>query len=100
MNIPPISEPYQQTVGVLAALMESGNGAAASDPAKVAQIVLHVSELAEPPLRLLIGTDAVNYAAVAEKARADADAQWRELSLSTDHDESTASDLDPLGNRP
>ncbi|MBC6456529.1 SDR family NAD(P)-dependent oxidoreductase [Actinomadura sp. HBU206391] len=97
MSIPPISEPYQQTVGAMARLRDGGAGNAAGDPAKVAQVVLKVVELDRPPVRLLLGSDAVRYAAAVEQARADADAQWRELSLSTDHDSATAAELDPLG---
>jgi NAD(P)-dependent dehydrogenase (short-subunit alcohol dehydrogenase family) len=97
MSIPPISAPYEQTVGSKARLLRGGGGNAAGDPAKVADVVLKVAELAEPPVRLLLGSDAVRYAAAVEQARADADARWRELSLSTDHDAATAAELDPLG---
>jgi NAD(P)-dependent dehydrogenase (short-subunit alcohol dehydrogenase family) len=55
MTIPPVSAPYQQTVGALAQLFAAGSGAASGDPAKVAQVVLTVAELDEPPLRLLLG---------------------------------------------
>jgi NAD(P)-dependent dehydrogenase (short-subunit alcohol dehydrogenase family) len=95
MAIPPISEPYQQTVG---ALIERVHGVRtqAGDPDKVAQLVLQVSAMDEPPLRLLIGTDAYNYATAAARALLDEDARWQELSASTDHDEATAADVDPL----
>ena len=96
MTIPAVSEPYGPTVGAIAALMGQ-TGAAAGDPAKVAQVVLRIAEMPEPPLRLLLGSDAVAYAAQASEARAAADATWRELSLSTDHDETTAAARDPLG---
>ncbi|GAA2118262.1 SDR family NAD(P)-dependent oxidoreductase [Actinomadura alba] len=96
MSIPPISEPYRQTVGTMARLLGGGEGNAAGDPAKVAQVVLKVTELEEPPVRLLLGSDAVRYAAAVERARAEADARWRELSVSTDHDAATAAEIDPL----
>jgi NAD(P)-dependent dehydrogenase (short-subunit alcohol dehydrogenase family) len=96
MAVPPISAPYQPTVGALAAMFRSADLRPAGDPAKVAQIVLQVVELPEPPVRLLLGSDAVQYAALAEQARAAADAQWRELSVSTDHDDATAAEIDPL----
>jgi hypothetical protein len=96
MTIPPISEPYAPTVGALAAVMRRGSGAA-GDPAKVAQVVLQVAAMEEPPLRLLVGSDAVTYAAAAAQARAEADAAWQELSLSTDHDDVGAAAIDPLG---
>jgi hypothetical protein len=71
--------------------------AAAGDPAKVAEVVLKVSAMDEPPLRLLVGSDAVRYAAMVEQARAESDARWRDLSLSTDHDAATEAELKPLG---
>ena len=96
MTIPPISEPYDQTVGVSARRMEGFSEASASDPAKVAQVVLAVADLDEPPVRLLIGTDAYNYGRAAWQARVDEDAKWERLSTSTDHDEATAEQLDPI----
>jgi hypothetical protein len=48
-------------------------------------------------VRLLLGSDAVTYAAAAARARADQDAAWHELSMSTDHDEASDQALDPLG---
>ena len=42
----------------------------------------------EPPLRLLLGADAVNYAEQTDLARLASDRQWRELSLSADYPES------------
>jgi NAD(P)-dependent dehydrogenase (short-subunit alcohol dehydrogenase family) len=96
MSIPPISAPYEPTIGRRAAMYRRG-AAGGSDPAKVAQVVLQVTELAGPPLRLLVGTDAFTYATAAGKARAESDARWRELSVSTDHDEATAEQLDPEG---
>ena len=96
MNVPPISEPYRQTVGVLAGMLGSTTIAPAGDPAKVAQVVLKVADLDEPPVRLLLGSDAVQYAQVVEQARAAEDAKWRDLSVSTDHDDATAADIDPL----
>jgi NAD(P)-dependent dehydrogenase (short-subunit alcohol dehydrogenase family) len=96
MAIPPVSEPYRQTVGAIAQLLRSGTGNAAGDPAKVARVVLTVADLDQPPVRLLLGTDAVNYADQARQFRAEADAQWRALSVSTDHDDVTAAEIDPL----
>ena len=70
--------------------------ASASDPQKVAQVVLAVADLDEPPVRLLIGSDAYNYGRAAWQARVDEDAKWERLSTSTDHDEATSEQLDPL----
>jgi NAD(P)-dependent dehydrogenase (short-subunit alcohol dehydrogenase family) len=97
MAIPPVSEPYRKTVGALAERFGEGGMAAAGDPAKVAEVVLKVAAMDEPPLRLLVGSDAVRYAAMVEQARAESDARWRDLSLSTDHDAATEAELKPLG---
>jgi NAD(P)-dependent dehydrogenase (short-subunit alcohol dehydrogenase family) len=97
MTVPPISEPYDQTVGANHRRMEGFTESAASDPAKVAQLVLKVADLDEPPLRLLVGTDAYTYGRAAWQARLDEDARWEELSTSTDNDDATPEQLDPLG---
>jgi NAD(P)-dependent dehydrogenase (short-subunit alcohol dehydrogenase family) len=98
MRVPPISEPYRQTVGVSARAHEGiGSGSALGDPAKVAQVVLEVAAMDEPPLRLILGSEAYAYATAAAKARAESDAALRDLSVSTDRDDATAAERDPLG---
>jgi hypothetical protein len=70
-------------------------GLTTSDPDKVAQVVLRLVDLDEVPERLLLGGDAVVVAAAFEKARAESDAKWLDLSTSTNRDEVTAEELDP-----
>jgi NAD(P)-dependent dehydrogenase (short-subunit alcohol dehydrogenase family) len=97
MQVPPISEPYQPTVGVTARMFrEDGTAAALGDPAKVAQVVLTVAEMAEPPLRLILGSEAYAYAMAAARARAESDAAWHDLTISTDRDDATAAQRNPL----
>ena len=57
---------------------------------KVAQAVLRLADSDRLPAHLLIGSDAVRFAAEAEATRAAEATQWRELSLSTDVDATTA----------
>jgi len=97
MAIPPISVPYRHTVGALAHLLKSGANAAAGDPAKVARLIVRLADLDSPPLRLLVGSDAITYAASAAKALAENDQRWESLSRSTDHDSVDARSVDPLG---
>jgi len=97
MQVPPISEPYQPTVGAMARLHhELGSATALGDPVKVAQVVLEVAGMAEPPLRLILGSEAYAYAMAAARARAESDAAWHHLTVSTDRDDATAADRDPL----
>jgi NAD(P)-dependent dehydrogenase (short-subunit alcohol dehydrogenase family) len=100
MHVPPVSEPYQATVGVMARLHHEGNSPPVlGDPAKVAQVVLAVADMDEPPLRLILGSEAYAYATAAARTRAESDLKWHDLTVSTDRDDATAADRDPLGPR-
>ncbi len=83
MTIPPISKPYEQTVGRFAEFLRGFTGHEPSDPGKIAGLILRLAGEQDPPLRLLIGPDAVEYAAKGAAALAEADRRWRDLSLST-----------------
>ena len=97
MRVPPISEPYEPTVGAMAAVHgEIGSDDALGDPAKVAQVVLAVAGMAEPPLRLILGSEAYAYATAAARTRAESDAAWHDLTVSTDRDDATEAQRDPL----
>ncbi|MCR6482982.1 SDR family NAD(P)-dependent oxidoreductase [Amycolatopsis sp. OK19-0408] len=88
MANPPVSEPYEATVGASARAMADFEQHANSDPRKVADLVLTVAALDDPPLRLLVGSDAYEFGREAWQHRVDTDAEWAELSSSTDHAES------------
>ena len=96
MTVHPVSPAYEQTVGAVNTLRARLMARAASDPAKVADVLLTVVDLDEPPVRLLLGSDAVRFAGQVEAARAESDATWRELSVSTDYDDLTDENIDPL----
>jgi NAD(P)-dependent dehydrogenase (short-subunit alcohol dehydrogenase family) len=98
MQVPPVSEPYQPTVGLAARVHHDlGTSDALGDPAKVAQVVLAVAAMDEPPLRLILGSEAYAYATAAARARAESDAAWHDLTVSTDRDDATDAQRDPLG---
>jgi NAD(P)-dependent dehydrogenase (short-subunit alcohol dehydrogenase family) len=80
----PTRPEYESTVGKLAQYQRDHNGKQAGDPAKAAAVILHFVGLEEPPLRLLLGSDAAHAAEQADLARLEADRKWRELSESTD----------------
>lgn len=86
MTTPPISGPYDATVGASARAMAGFQDIANGDPQKVAELVLTVAELDDPPLRLLAGSDAYEYGREVWRARIETDARWEQLSRSTDHD--------------
>ena len=86
---------YEPTVGaVIRATFGRAEGGR-SDPAKVARAILRLAEEEQPPVHLLLGSDAVSAAAAVLTTRAEEDARWRTLSLSTDHDLGDAPSGDP-----
>src|SRR5712672_186368 len=89
-NTPELLADYEPSVGVVANALKSYWGKEVSDPVKVAQVVLRLAASDSLPAHLLIGSDAVRFAAEAEKTRAAEGAQWREVSLSTNVEAATA----------
>jgi NAD(P)-dependent dehydrogenase (short-subunit alcohol dehydrogenase family) len=86
MKVHPVAPDYDATVGAVNRALRGRADAARGNPVKVAQAILQLAEEKEPPVRLLIGSDAVFLAAHAATARAEEDARWRALSTSTDYD--------------
>ncbi len=80
-----IAPDYQATVEAHVRATFGDPTRARSDPAKVARAILRIAEEPKPPVRLLVGSDAVNAAAAAMTARAEEDARWKDLSTSTDY---------------
>ncbi|GAA1542809.1 SDR family NAD(P)-dependent oxidoreductase [Kribbella lupini] len=94
MKVYPVSTAYEESIGRLRDYM--ANGVVGSDPAKVAQVVLHLADSEEVPERLLLGNDALIVAEAYEQDRAAEAARWIETSRSTDADGVTREELDPL----
>ena len=75
---------YDSTVGKAARFQFEYNGKQPGDPAKAAQVIFKVAAMDEPPLRLLLGSDAVGIVEKADLRKAESDKRWRHLSTSTD----------------
>jgi NAD(P)-dependent dehydrogenase (short-subunit alcohol dehydrogenase family) len=86
---------YDSTVGAMDRYQRDSDGAQPGDPAKAAAVILHLASLEEPPLRLLLGSDAVQLAEQNDLARIEADQKWRELSVSTDFEAGGGSKVYP-----
>jgi NAD(P)-dependent dehydrogenase (short-subunit alcohol dehydrogenase family) len=82
MTIPEVSEPYQQTVGLLATMIRSTSGQEPLEPHQVARIVRDLAGRNDAPVRLLIGADAYQYGQQAAKALAASDEKWRRVTES------------------
>ncbi|TDC50951.1 SDR family NAD(P)-dependent oxidoreductase [Jiangella ureilytica] len=97
MRVDPVRPEYAGTVGANAERMGESALTMASDPAKVAELLLRIVAMDEPPLRLLVGPDAYRYGTAAGRDLLASDERNRELSLSTAADDATPEQLDPLG---
>jgi len=75
---------YEATVGATARFQTEYDGKQPGDPAKGASVVMQVADLEEPPLRLLLGSDAANAIEKNDLLKIEADKKWRHLSVSTD----------------
>ncbi|MCX5557364.1 oxidoreductase [Streptomyces sp. NBC_00038] len=86
MSTPPISDPYKPVIEPMAGFLSQADGTQPGDPARAAQAILHVTEAADPPVRLLLGSDAVAVAGAMAQNLAASDAKWRKVSESIDFD--------------
>ena len=75
---------YDATVGKTARFQRDFNGKQPGDPAKAAAAVLHITSIDNPPLRLILGSDAFQAIEQNDLAKLNFDRQWKELSISTD----------------
>jgi NAD(P)-dependent dehydrogenase (short-subunit alcohol dehydrogenase family) len=84
MTALPVSPAYDQTVGAANRYREQTAATWPGDPARAAKIITDITDLDEPPLRLLLGAGAVEMAAAASKARAAEAERWADVSRSAD----------------
>jgi NAD(P)-dependent dehydrogenase (short-subunit alcohol dehydrogenase family) len=90
MHIADIRSVYRPTVGMMAEYAASGTPR--SDPVKTAQAILQITQVEDPPLRLLLGSDAFTIARAADEAKIASDERWKDLTLSTDTDDVSRDD--------
>jgi NAD(P)-dependent dehydrogenase (short-subunit alcohol dehydrogenase family) len=75
---------YDKTVGETVRFQKNYNGRQPGDPAKAAAVLLGVTSMDEPPLRIVLGSDAFNAAEKNDLAKIELGRKWKQLSLSTD----------------
>ena len=78
---------YETTVGACKRILAEHAGHEAGDPRKAAQAVLTVVAAESPPLRLLLGADAVRYTSNKLTAFTDEMERWKSLSLGIGYDD-------------
>lgn len=66
---------------------KSGNFVPVGDPAKAAKVMVDLVNHPNPPIHLVLGSEAVGILQYADKRRAAELEEWKDVSLSTDHDD-------------
>ncbi|WP_227982519.1 oxidoreductase [Nocardia spumae] len=84
MTIHPVGPDYEATVGEIHRFRRDNNGSQPGDPARAARIITEVVQAAEPPRRLLLGSDALAAARAAGRARAEETEKWAAVSVAAD----------------
>jgi NAD(P)-dependent dehydrogenase (short-subunit alcohol dehydrogenase family) len=80
-------ECYSATVGAFREFVRDYAGRETGDPMKGAQAIKLITELPDPPLRLILGSDALTFARNSYKQFLAETEHWAHLSESTDHDD-------------
>jgi NAD(P)-dependent dehydrogenase (short-subunit alcohol dehydrogenase family) len=75
---------YKETVGGLAKYIRQHTGKERGNPDKAAAAIIKIVNEKNPPLRLLLGPDAVSIANTADQAKLAETKRWEALSKSTD----------------
>jgi len=81
---------YAKPVAEFRSFMENRSHQQAGDPAKLAAVIVHLSQVENPPVSFVAGSDAVETATNAIKTQQEQIDQWRDLSVSTDGNWATA----------
>ncbi|GMK47473.1 short-chain dehydrogenase/reductase [Paenibacillus glycanilyticus] len=78
-------ENYKSTVGQMLQRTRESSGKQPGDPVKGARAIITIANAENPPLRLLMGSDAVKIANMVDQAKLDETKRWEQLSVSTDY---------------
>ncbi|AEV96679.1 short-chain dehydrogenase/reductase [Niastella koreensis] len=87
MSYAPAVEGYETTVNARAEYFQTGKFVPVGDPVKAAQVMINLVEHPEPPMHLILGSEAAGMLKQADENRKAEFEKWLPVSLSTDHDE-------------
>lgn len=85
MTYAPAIEGYEGTVDKRSELFQSGNYIPVGDPDKAAKVMLELVDHPQPPVHLVLGSEAIGMLKNADKFRSQEMEEWISVSLSTDH---------------
>jgi NAD(P)-dependent dehydrogenase (short-subunit alcohol dehydrogenase family) len=84
MTVAPVIAGYEDTVGMRTKLFKNSNFIPAGDVDKAARAMIRLVDLPEPPVHLLLGSDAIARIQEANRIRKEEMEKWELLSTSTD----------------
>jgi NAD(P)-dependent dehydrogenase (short-subunit alcohol dehydrogenase family) len=84
MDIPAFGPDYEATVGAMAKRLREASGTEPIDPAKVARVFLDLAGNPQPPLHLVLGSDAVDLIADVMRDTTAEDERWARVGRSVD----------------
>jgi NAD(P)-dependent dehydrogenase (short-subunit alcohol dehydrogenase family) len=87
MTYAPVLEGYESTVEQRTELFKSGKFVPMGDPDKAAKVMLDLVENSEPPMHLVLGSEAIGMLKNADAQRTAEMEKWLQVSISTDHDD-------------
>jgi NAD(P)-dependent dehydrogenase (short-subunit alcohol dehydrogenase family) len=85
MQLHPVGPDYEETVGAINRYRQENDGTQPGDPARAAKVIIDVVGAADPPRRLILGSDAVTSAQKAAEIRAAETEKWADVSRSADY---------------
>lgn len=87
MTYAPFVEGYETTVDQRVEFFQSGKFVPVGDPVKAAKVMIDLVEHSEPPVHLILGSEAAGMLRSADEARKAEFEKWLPVTLSTDHEE-------------
>jgi NAD(P)-dependent dehydrogenase (short-subunit alcohol dehydrogenase family) len=87
MTYAPEVEGYEKTVGVRMELFKSGNFIPMGDPDKAAKAMIALVDNPEPPVHLVLGSEAIGMVKQADAVKSEEMEKWLPVSTSTDADD-------------
>jgi NAD(P)-dependent dehydrogenase (short-subunit alcohol dehydrogenase family) len=87
MSYAPNVPGYEESVDLRAEYVKGGSFVPMGDPDKAAQAMIALTDSPEPPVHLLLGSEAVGIVQAADKERKAELEKWLTVSTSTDHNE-------------
>lgn len=90
MTFAPEVEGYESTVDSIKEYLTSGEFTPVGDPEKAAKVMLDLVDHPEPPVHLILGSEAAAILKSADQNRKDEFEKWLPVSISTDHDDAVS----------